>query len=193
MPLRTGRRNWLWVITGIVLIAAAVFTVFVLVFGGEDEVITYDTVAGVPCDSGEHLAFHGHARLDITLEGEDFPVPDNTAIRFEPQPSTAPGEPTPKPELHCLFWLHTHTGPLVHIEAPEPREYTLGQFFAVWDQPLSETELLDRVAEGDMTVKAFVNGEPWDGDPADIPLVDQAVISLQYGPPFVGPPTELID
>jgi hypothetical protein len=193
MPLRTGRRNWLWAVTGVILLAAAALVVLVLVFGGEEEVITYETIAGVPCQSGEHLDFHGHARVDITLEGEDFPVPDNTGIRFQPQPSTAPGEPTQKPEFRCLFWLHTHTGPLVHIEAPEPREYTLGQFFAVWGQPLSETELLDRVAGDGKAVKAFVDGEPWEGDPADIPLVDRAVISLQYGPPFIDLPTELIN
>jgi hypothetical protein len=192
MPLRTGRRNWLWVLAGVAVAGSVALSVAALAFGG-DEVKTIDEIAGVPCQTGEHLDFHGHARLHITIEGEESPVPDNTGIRFEPQPSVAPGEPTPKPEFVCLFWLHTHTDALVHIEAPEPRDYQLGQFFAIWGEPLSETQLLDRTVGEGTEIKAWLNGEPWEGDPADIPLADQNVISLQFGPPFVDPPTELID
>jgi hypothetical protein len=194
MPLRTGKRDWLWAATAVVIAVIAIFAVYIVAFAGDDdEVITYETVAGVPCESGEHFKVHRHVRLAIHLEGEEFAVPPNTGIRYEQPTPATPGGPMPSPVFRCLFWLHTHSDALVHVESSGQNEFTLGQFFAIWGQPLSETQLLDRTAQAEKEVQAFVNGEPWTGNPADIPLVDQEVISLQYGPPFVEPPTELID
>jgi len=192
MPLRTGRHDRLWIAAGAILVGVIALGAFTVVFGGDD-VKTLDETAGVKCQTGEQLKFHGHVRLAIYIEGEEIEVPDNTGIRFKPQetPDT-PGQATPKPDVECLFWLHTHTDNLVHIEAPSNPGYTLGQFFQIWGEPLSETELMDRTASGDLTIQATVNGVPYSGDPADIPLEDGSVISVQYGPPFVDPPTDLI-
>jgi hypothetical protein len=193
MPLRTGRRDWLWAATGVILVGIVIFGVYAVFFAdGDSEAETLDEVAGVPCQSGEQLNYHGHVRVDIHIEGEEVVIPDNTGIRFT-YPTPDPDGVVPEPEFYCIFWLHTHTGPLVHLEAPEETDFTLGQFFEIWGEPLSSTELLDNTVEGDKEVRAFVNGEPWDGNPADIPLTDQDVISVQYGPPFVDPPTELVD
>ena len=90
-------------------------------------------------------------------------VPKNTGIRSD-----------------CLFWLHTHddTG-LLHIEAPDNRGFTLGQFFAVWGQPLSATQLLSSTVDASHKITATVNGTPFTGDPATIPLADHETIVLQ--------------
>jgi len=193
MPLRTGRRDWLWIIAGAVFVFAIAFVIAVFVFQ-PDEAETIDEVAGVPCQTGEQLKYHGHVRVAISIEGEEFLIPRNTGIRYNFPTPDSPDGPTPEPEFVCIFWLHTHSDQLVHLEAPEKTDFTLGQFFEIWGEPLSETQLLDRTAVPEETeIRAYFNGELWDGDPADIPLNNQDIISLQYGPPFVDPPTEVVE
>lgn len=166
MPLRTGRRDWLWGFAlglAIIVVAAAVFVVI-----RGSPIKTYATVEGVKCQSGERLDYHVHAQLSIFIEGEPVPVASRIGIRD-----------------NCLFWLHTHgEDGLIHVEAPERLEYTLGQFFAVWGQPLSADQLLDRTADASHEITATVDGSLAAGDPASIVLEDGEDIVLQYGPPF---------
>jgi hypothetical protein len=71
----------------------------------------------------------------------------------------------------CLYWLHTHAADgIIHVEAPTQRESTLGQFFAVWGQSLGETTLLNKTVDSSHEVRAYVNGQPFEGDPASIKL-----------------------
>jgi hypothetical protein len=78
----------------------------------------------------------------------------------------------------CFSWLHTHTPDgIIHIEAPIPRTFTLGDFFAVWGEPLTAWEV--GAAEGPVT--AYLDGELVAGDPADVPLWDKMVIQLNVG------------
>lgn len=90
----------------------------------------------------------------------------------------------------CLFWLHTHddTG-LIHGEADVAANYTLGQFFTVWGQPLSSADVLgERAAPGE-EVPVVVNGERHSGDPRTVPLMAHEQIVVQLGPPFPTPPS----
>jgi len=70
------------------------------------------------------------------------------------------------------------------------RDLTLGDFFAIWNEPLGP----HRMAGFRGPVSAFVAGHRVPGDPADIPLRDGAQIVLQVGgyvPPhrsFLFPP-----
>jgi hypothetical protein len=168
--MRTGRRDWLWAVALVTVILSVLLVVFVWLKGSPGKVI--DTVDGVECQAGEQLQYHVHASLAILIEGQQVKVPKNTGIRND-----------------CIFWLHTHddTG-LLHIEAPEKRDFTLGQFFAVWGQPLSATQLLSSTVDATHNITATVNGEPFTGDPASIILADSETIVLQYGPPFGTPP-----
>ena len=173
MALRTGRRDWLWGVALVTVVLSVLFGVFLVLKGSA--VKTYATVDGVDCQSGERLEYHVHAALEILVNGQPVTVPKNTGIRSD-----------------CLFWLHTHddTG-LLHIEAPDNRGFTLGQFFAVWGQPLSATQLLTSTVDASHKITATVNGTPFTGDPATISLADHETIVLQYGPPF-GTPTKSI-
>ncbi len=168
--IRTGRRDWLWAVGALAAVVFAVAIAFaVLASGGGG---AKAVVAGVECERGERLNYHVHSHLDIFIEGQATEVPTNIGIRSD-----------------CLFWLHTHApNGLLHVEAPEKRDFTLGQFFAVWGQPLSSTKLMDRAADATHQVQATVNGETWAGNPADIPLADKTTIVLEYGPPFLPPP-----
>ena len=122
-------------------------------------------IAGISCER-ERLDFHIHARLSIFVNGQQREVPEGVGIRDD-----------------CLYWLHTHDASgLIHIEAPSPVEFRLGQFFAVWGEPLSESRLLDAAPEAGLSVHTLVDDNVYEGDPADVPLTDGAVIVLQYGP-----------
>lgn len=171
MPLRTGRRDWLWGVALGVLILVVIF--FAVVALKPSNVKTYETVAGVDCQTGERLDYHVHSFVSLLVEGEQRPIPALTGIR----------------DNLCYFWLHTHDASgLIHVEAPEKQDFTLGQFFKIWGQPLSSTQLLDKTADAQHQITATVNGQPYTGDPSTIVLRDKETIVLQYGPPFGTPP-----
>jgi hypothetical protein len=171
MPLRTGRRDWLWGITLGIIGLVVVVGGFLALTGGGESVETHAEIDGVKCQSKERLDYHVHAHMSILVEGEQLPVPANIGVLE-----------------NCLFWLHTHTDDgLLHIEAPEEQDFTLGQFFAVWGQPLSSTQLLDDTVEEGQEMQVTVDGETVSGDPADIILGDQQTIVIQLGPPFGTP------
>jgi hypothetical protein len=84
-----------------------------------------------------------------------------------------------------IYWLHTHdaTG-IIHVESPDARTYTLGNFFDIWGQPLTPTN----VAGLEGPVHAYVDGKPHPGDPRAIVLRAHAQITLEVGTPLVTPP-----
>jgi len=133
---------------------------------------TGQTVDGIPCESSESLTYHAHAHLAIIANGQPIAVPANIGI---------PGR--------CIYWLHTHdaTG-VIHVEAPSPRDFTLGNFFDIWGQPLSSAQLLGFKADDSHSFQYFVNGQQYTGDPRQIPLSVHTLVTIEYGPAFVPPP-----
>jgi hypothetical protein len=72
------------------------------------------------------------------------------------------------------------------IEVDSGAELTLGQFFDLWGQPLSQRRLLGFRAGREDRVSAFVNGERRPGDPRSLPLRRHDAIVLEvrgYFPP----------
>ena len=81
-------------------------------------------------------------------------------------------------------WLHTHANDgIIHIESPSAATYTLGDFFAIWHQPLGPEEV--GPARGHVT--ALFDGQVWTGNPRDIPLQRHAQIQLIVGKPLIAP------
>ncbi len=79
----------------------------------------------------------------------------------------------------CFYWLHTHTEDgVIHIESPVQRTFTLADFFAIWGQPLSSSQ----VASAQGSVIAYVNDMRWSGDPNQIPLQAHLLIQFDVGP-----------
>ena len=67
------------------------------------------------------------------------------------------------------------------IQVTRGARVTLGQFFALWGQPLGRHRFAGfRGRPGD-PVLAFVDGRPWLGDPRTIPLRRHANIVLELG------------
>ncbi len=90
----------------------------------------------------------------------------------------------------CLYWIHTHDpSGIIHVEAgdvspPSGGPFTLGMFFDIWGQPLGS----DGVGPFRGPVTAFVNGVPYAGKLADIPLREHQSVTLEVGNPVVPPP-----
>jgi hypothetical protein len=139
--------------------------------------ISGQPVNSIQCETGEQLATHYHAHVDILWKNQPVPIPANTGI-----PSGG----------NCLYWMHTHDDSgVIHIEAPvgqASRKFTLGDFFAVWGQPLSRTQVATLQVGSGNQLKIWVNGTPYTGDPSNIVLKSHEQIVIEIGPPFTQPP-----
>ncbi|MDQ6782176.1 MAG: hypothetical protein M3063_01765 [Actinomycetota bacterium] len=123
--------------------------------------------AGVACGATEQIATHNHVHLAVYVGGRPQSIPARVGITS-----------------NCLYYLHTHVADgIVHIEAPAGRKFVLGQFFAIWRQPLTD----GRVGPAAGRVTAFVNGKPWSGSLENIPLRSHETIQLDVGSPAVAP------
>jgi len=61
-------------------------------------------------------------------------------------------------------------------------ELTLGALFSSWGEPLSRIRLASSIAAARTTVTVHVDGRPWPGAPAAVPLTRHAEIVLEVGP-----------
>lgn len=133
-----------------------------------------ETVAGISCDAQEGQRIHIHQHLTIIDRGKTVAVPAYIGI------------PTAK---RCIYWLHTHTPDgIIHIEAPLNRSFTLRDFFSVWQQPLSATQIAQVKAPKGEKLQVWVDGKRYTGDPRKIQLNAHTDIVIEAGPPFVKPP-----
>jgi hypothetical protein len=80
----------------------------------------------------------------------------------------------------CSYPVRTRE-PTGVAEIKQGRNLRLGQFFALWGQPLSSVQLAGFRASGQGRVLAFVGGRPWRGDPRQIPLRRHSQIVLEIG------------
>ncbi len=159
------------------LLAAVAVVLLVVYMTGQHPA---QAVNGVTCDSQEHASgrdvVHYHAHLTILVGGTEATVSSNIGI-----PST----------YNCIYWLHTHdTTGVIHVEAPKSaaRDFTLGDFFKVWDKPLSRTNVAGVQLSGDQQLVIFVDGKRVDTDPAKIVLKPHEQIVLEVTPPVIDPP-----
>jgi len=146
-PLRISRRTWAFL--GVVLLlGAAVYAWSQL--GGSAPEPTFDPNTPITeiCMQHVDIVRHDHARLTIMILGSPYPIPANIGIV----------------SADCMRLLHTHVGDgTIHIESPvlrEVREFTLREFFVVWGQPLSSTQILSYVADATHAVTLTVDGVP---------------------------------
>lgn len=129
-------------------------------------------VQGLDCLASMPETYHVHTHLSIFLNGEALAVPGQVGIVSTP--ST------------CYYSVHTHdkSGKL-HIEAAAPGTFTLGQFFALWGEPLENTNVAGLVG---MPIVVYVtdNGvvTEADGDWHAIELTSHREVTIQIGTPI---------
>jgi hypothetical protein len=140
------------------------------------------TIDGIKCDTTEKVAFHIHAHLAIFVNGKQKQVPYGIGIGLPLRGVNSAAGPFVT-NGSCFAWLHTHAGDgIIHMEAPKQMSFTLGQFFDIWGQKLSSTQ----VGPGHGTVTALVGGKVVKGDPRNIKLKAHELIQLDVGKPLVG-------
>src|SRR6185312_12971121 len=120
---------------------------------------------GLPPTGNEK--FHIHAALHIYKDGLLVPVPADVGI------ITAQGFETS---------LHTHdvTG-VIHMEAPHPVKFTLGDFFKVWGVAFGPEQVGNLRGYGGDHLHFYVNGRPLT-NPAAYVLRRRDNIAIGYGP-----------
>jgi hypothetical protein len=124
--------------------------------------------AGLPMLGAEGTAQHIHAHLDVFANGSAVQVPADLGIDQARQQISP---------------LHTHdTTGVIHVESPDAHAtYTLGQFFAEWQVPLSADRIGGLSVDATHHLRVYVNGQLQTGDPAAIVLKAHDEIALVYG------------
>lgn len=86
--------------------------------------------------------FHIHPQLKIIVFGKEQLIPTNIGI-----------------EQTRMRSLHTHSADgLIHVESPIKKDFTLGDFFAVWGKSFTKEQILDTVLTKDNQTEITVNG-----------------------------------
>jgi len=87
--------------------------------------------------------WHNHAFLHIYISGSLYAIPADVG--------RPPGSP-------CMRPVHTHTADgEIHVETPVPHEFTLRDFFLVWGQPFSSSQIFGYSSGGGHTITMTVN------------------------------------
>ncbi|HVA75915.1 MAG TPA: hypothetical protein VNF71_15260 [Acidimicrobiales bacterium] len=147
--------------------------------------LTGATIDGVQCNTSEQLVYHHHVHIAIFINGQPRSLPLGIGMVPPAQVSKTSKGYFADGSASCLYWIHVHAQDgIVHIESPEVRTYLLAQIFGIWRQPLSATQIGPYTGH----VTATVNGQPWEGDPTEIPLDEHAQIVLNLNGPAVNPP-----
>lgn len=116
---------------------------------------------------------HIHQHLAIRNHGKPVSIPDDVGRPLIGQ---------------CFYWLHTHTPDgIIHIEAPTFRSFTLGNFFDIWGQPLSRTNVAGAKPKPGDQVMVWIGGKPYAGDPRKIELVEHLDVTIEVGRPYRKP------
>lgn len=98
--------------------------------------------AALLCTTDMATTYHIHPELQIRISGVEVPIPPNIGI-----------QPT------CMNSIHTHDGGgLIHIESPVQKDFTLGDFFAVWQKEFSKDKILDTTVTANTEIAVTVNG-----------------------------------
>jgi len=95
---------------------------------------------------------------------------------------------TARPTAINLAWALDDARRVLAPIPPSQRAFVLGEFFDIWGQPLSSTQVLGFKADAQHSLQFFVDGQQYSGDPRQIPLAAHTLITIEYGPPFLPPP-----
>ena len=148
-------------------------------------------VGGLSCygprnQTNSDYIYHAHTHLAIYKDGVRLAVPQLIGIVGD----------NANYSTTCFYPLHTHdaTGTL-HVEPKNYDRVTLGQFFGIWGQPLTRTNVAGQL---NTPVVIYVrdggNLRIYQGDPAAIELKSYRSIVIQLGTPLTEVPSfELAD
>ena len=138
---------------------------------GLDQLRTRLDDIGLQALPQEAVAQHIHQHLDLWIDGKKQTVPADIGI------DVVNG---------FITELHVHEGEegTIHVESPDQRDFTLGEFFAVWGVKLTKNCIGMYCATSAKPVKWWVNGKPLTKvSPEDLLLRSHQEIVGVYGKP----------
>jgi hypothetical protein len=110
------------------------------------------------------MASHTHSLLSIYRDGVLLQLPASIGLNG------------------CTYEIHTHDhSGVVHIEPSITRTFTLGQFFAVWGQPLSRAAVAGLAGPARYYVIDNETLTRFDGNPADLTFAAHKEIVIITG------------
>jgi hypothetical protein len=122
---------------------------------------------GLPAYATEQDAFHIHQHLDLFIDGKQITVSAGIGIDG-------------KDKLVAPVHTHDESG-IIHVEASEPHNFTLGQFFDIWGVRFTSSCMGEYCNTGTSTLKIYSNGSPVTGDPRSLILTAHEEIVIAYG------------
>jgi hypothetical protein len=138
-------------------------------------VASTSAIDGVQCQDSTTFTNKDHIYLQILYQQTPVPVGANIGVRKS-----------------CSYWLNTEDNSgVIYAETPPQSTgttFTLGQFFAVWGQPLSSSRVATISPGNGQQLRIWVNDKRYHGNPAGIKLRSHDVIVIQVGPPYQLPP-----
>jgi hypothetical protein len=112
----------------VLVFVASIVSAFLVYFSSQTQKGNFP----FPC-TNETLAIHVHPWIQIKINGEQVTIPAYIGIK------SVNGE-------ECVEPIHTHDNSgIIHIEASERRNYTLGDFFSVWKATYSEVTISGQI------------------------------------------------
>lgn len=125
---------------------------------------THEELLQLNLKEHKEMALHIHPTLEIEILGEKQTIPDSIGIT--------------KTGMHVI---HTHgTDGKLHIESPNPAEFYLKDFFAIWGKTFNKKQIFFYTTDAKHTLKVYLNGIE-DNRFGDIPLKDGDRIKIVYG------------
>lgn len=115
----------------------------------------------------EGSVLHIHQHLDLFIDGQPIQVPADIGI------NESAGWLSP---IH----VHDTTG-IIHVESPYVATFTLGEFFDVWGVRFTSLCIGGYCTDETKTLRVYVNGELYQGDPRQIALAAHQEIVIAYG------------
>jgi len=118
--------------------------------------------------SAEGASYHHHDLLQVYINGVKETVPQGVGFCSS---GAAP----------CVS-MHTHdTSGIVHLESATPFRFNLGQFFDVWGVRFTPSCVGAYCNQGGRTLRVYLNGKIYTGDPTKLPLTQHEDVVVTYG------------
>jgi len=130
-------------------------------------------IDGIRCEQMEGSVLHIHQHLAVLDHGKPVRIPEDIGRPIVGQ---------------CFYWIHTHTPDgLIHIEAPSFHTFTLGNFFDIWGEPLTKTNVAGAKPKKNEPVVVWVDGQRSNADPRKLELTQHLDVTIEVGPPYSKP------
>lgn len=136
---------------------------------------------GLACEKPvKSSAAYGYTHLNLIVDGKEIAIPED--IGLVAQGSTGIADPASR-EVGCNYPLMTtDTSGKIRTRPGSATPYTLGQFFALWGQPLTTTNV---AAYTGKPIKVFIRDgstlTEYTGAPDALPLTGNREITIQIG------------